>query len=247
MQQQDTMQINITCNSSPTQTAINSGSAKPTITRPTRKSFKGHGWSGSKKQRRLARKARKKKKQNFEFYAVSVGRKGEQIYTTWAECEADVLGFTDSSYKGFQTRIASVDWLRGERHVRQHKEFMRQRKQAKSAEVSAATEHVTEHDSDTDIPFAKATPIPTATAATAVPVCPPRPDPSELDFSPVAEMARLIASYPDGNVPPPPACSSKTCPYRCGEVTVMQRILLQRLYQLAHITRQYHDDEHYKL
>ena len=241
MQQQETIQINITCNSSAGGSDINYGSAKTQNT-GRRKPFKGNGWSGSKKQRRLNREAKKKKTQKFKFYGVSIGRNGEKIHDTWAECEADVLEFKDALYKGFQSRIACIDWLRGESHKRQLKELLRKRRQEKEAEVSAVTAHVAQHDSDAHIPFAKATPIPTATPATTVHVCQPRPAPRERDFSPVAEMARLIASYPDGELPPPPVCSSRTCPCLCDEITQMQTILLQRLYQLAHITMQHNND-----
>ena len=100
------------------------------------------------------------------------------------------------------------------RSKRAVKELMQQRQQDESA-AHTTTTHVTEQrDADDDIPTAIATPIatpiPTATA-TAIPVRPPNPDPPERDFSPVAEMARLIASYPNGELSPPPVCSATNC------------------------------------
>ena len=118
--------------------------------------------------------------------------------------------------------------------------MLQQQRQQDESAAHATTTHVTkQRDADDDIPTAIvtpiATPIPTVTA-TAIPVRPPNPDPPERDFSPVAEMARLIASYPNGELSPPPVCSATNCPYVCGEITHMQTALMQRLYQLLLMT-----------
>lgn len=36
-----------------------------------------------------------------KFYAVQYGRRGPQVYNTWAECQADVTGFSGAVFKSF--------------------------------------------------------------------------------------------------------------------------------------------------
>lgn len=45
-----------------------------------------------------------------KFYAVKSGRK-TGIFTSWAECSASVLGFSNSIYKGFETEIEAYEFL----------------------------------------------------------------------------------------------------------------------------------------
>ena len=233
-QQQEGIKINITCNSSVDHHVDSSGTSTTSTSRPRRRTFKGNGWSGSKASRRAKRK--KKLKPNFQFYAVFVGRSGEKIYETWAECKSNVWEFNGAEYKGFNHRIAAVDWLRGMRAKQAVKEMLQQqRPQEKSAAHATATHSTKQRDTADDIPTAIAVPIAIVTA-TAIPVRPPNPDPPERDFSPVAELARLIASYPNGDLSPPPVCSAKNCPYVCGEITHIQTALMQRLYQLLILT-----------
>ena len=240
MQQQDAIKINIACNSSPQQNVNNAGTSKAN-NRTGRRRFKGHGWSASKQSRRLKKQ---KRKQRFNFYAVFVGRNGEEICDTWDECNASVFEFQDAKFKGFQTRVAAIDWLQEQRHKRMANALIHQhRQQQQQKEVPTATVSTEQSGTGDHIPMATATPI-----ASAVPVVPtnpnPNPIPQEPDFSPVAEMTRLIASYPAGEVPPPPSCSAVNCPYVCGEIMHMQRILLQRLYQTTFITAQHHYEDH---
>ena len=126
------------------------------------------------------------------------------------------------------------------------KTFLQQQRQQQQQqkEVSTATLSTEQSDNTNNIPMATATPI-----ASAVPVISTKPNanppiPQEPDFSPVAEMARLIARYPADKASPPPSCSAANCPYVCGEITHVQRILLQRLYQTTLITAQHQYEDH---
>ena len=164
-QQQEGIKINITCNSSVDHHVDSSGTSTTSTSRPRRRTFKGNGWSGSKASRRAKRK--KKLKPNFQFYAVFVGRSGEKIYETWAECKSNVWEFNGAEYKGFNHRIAAVDWLRGMRAKQAVKEMLQQqRPQEKSAAHTTATHSTKQRDTADDIPTAIAVPIATATATT---------------------------------------------------------------------------------
>ena len=45
-----------------------------------------------------------------KVYAVRVGRK-TGLFTTWAECKAQVDGYMGARYKGFMTAQEAMDWL----------------------------------------------------------------------------------------------------------------------------------------
>ncbi|GAA0447827.1 ribonuclease H family protein [Lentibacillus halophilus] len=47
-----------------------------------------------------------------KFYAVRAGRQ-TGVFTTWAECEAQVKGYKGAEYKRFPTQEAAEDYLRG--------------------------------------------------------------------------------------------------------------------------------------
>jgi len=228
--------INININCSPATTKDSEYSDPPKVAAEprnnSRRRFKGHGWSGSKKQRRMHRE--KKAKQKYKYYAVHIGRK-TGIYETWAECETNVRGYNDAHYKGFASRVGAIDWLRRQRSIMSVQHMIRQQN-AKAVQSACDTNNEAEAEADQSIPVAKATPIPVIPTATAVHVDPAPPTKRERDFSPVAELARLIANSPVDGLPSPPACTSPTCPYTCGEILHVQKILLQRLYQTAWIT-----------
>ena len=48
-----------------------------------------------------------------KYYAVKSGRK-EGIFLTWAECEAQVKGFSGGKYKSFKTMEEAESYLKGE-------------------------------------------------------------------------------------------------------------------------------------
>ena len=235
-QKPETINIKINCTAATTTTAATSsvfvhnrtaGNDKKKVRRP-----KNWGWPGSKKQRRLARE-KKTKKRRFAFYAVHVGRQSDVIYDNWEECEACVKSFPNPVYKGFNVRVGAVDWLREKRTRAAYDKMIQEHERAQTCDTN---------DDGQTIPTAKATPIPcTIPTATYVPVdpVPPTTTACERDFSAVAELARLIANAPVDGVPPPPKCTNPICPYTCGEVTRMQQILLQRLYQTAILTAQH--------
>ena len=237
MEQKAVMNISINCIPTATATKItDSDQGKRNKPRTkNRRRFRGHGWSSSKKARKL-----KKTKQNFSHYAVNIGRKGQKIYDNWDECARDVIEYNNADYKGFHSLLAAKDWLRDQ----QAKQSVRQLIQKHKAE----TRHATDDDDHDEVvpdlvPTAKAVPIQTVIpTATAVLVDPdPAPITRERDFAPVAELARLISNSPVNGLPSPPACTSKTCPYTCGEILHMQKILLFRLYQTTVFTAQHKD------
>ena len=47
-------------------------------------------------------------------YAVAVGRE-PGIYSTWAECEAQVKGYPRAQFKGFGTREDAENYMRSSR------------------------------------------------------------------------------------------------------------------------------------
>lgn len=47
-----------------------------------------------------------------KIYAVKVGRQ-TGLFSTWAECEAQVKGFTGAKFKGFSSKKEAEDWLSG--------------------------------------------------------------------------------------------------------------------------------------
>lgn len=47
-----------------------------------------------------------------KFYAVKRGRR-PGIYPSWPECQQQVSGFAGAIYKGFPSRSAALDWLKG--------------------------------------------------------------------------------------------------------------------------------------
>ena len=117
-QKADTVNVTINMSSAAaTNTTTEPATAVTKSRKTNRKPFRGHGWSTSKKQRRLLKqktKLKQTKNQNFAYYAVYKGRWPGKIHTLWAECEANVKEFSGCHYKGFHHRIAAVDWLRDE-------------------------------------------------------------------------------------------------------------------------------------
>ena len=178
----------------------------------------------------------KKARRRFAFHAVHKGREENVTHEKWEDCEAFVKSFPSPVYKGFNHRVGAVDWLRGLRTKAAFELMMQEQAEA----LQSADNRITTNDDDQTIPVAKATLIPNAIpTATAVPVDPVTTTTTacERDFSPVAELARLIANAPVSGVSPPPKFTNPTCPhYTCGEVTHMQQMLLQRLCQTTFLT-----------
>ena len=88
-----------------------------------------------------------------------------------------------------------------------------------------STMHVSAHSAAgaETLPFATAVPV---SMPTAVPRNPTKRRREEMDFSPVAEMARLIASCSTDDMSQPPVCTCATCPYMSGEIVHIRRVLL---------------------
>ncbi|QHO45030.1 Ribonuclease H [Arachis hypogaea] len=49
--------------------------------------------------------------ERYPYYAVRKG-KSPGIYTTWKECEQQVVGFRNNEYKGFRVLEEAQSWLR---------------------------------------------------------------------------------------------------------------------------------------
>jgi ribonuclease HI len=47
-----------------------------------------------------------------KFYAVRVGRE-KGIFTSWAECQKAIIGFSGAVYKSFDNEIAAREWFNG--------------------------------------------------------------------------------------------------------------------------------------
>jgi ribonuclease H-related protein len=47
-----------------------------------------------------------------KFYAVRVGRE-QGIFTSWAECQKAIIGFSGAVYKSFDSEIAAIEWFSG--------------------------------------------------------------------------------------------------------------------------------------
>ena len=152
-------------------------------------------------------------------------------------------GYTDAQYKSFDSRVGAIDWLRQQRSIMSVQNMMRQHN-AEASQSACDTDTNNAAEADQSIPVAKATPIPAIPTATAVHVDPTPPTARERDFTPVAELVRLIVNSPVDGLPSPPACTSPTCPYTCDEILHVQKILLQRLYQTAWITAGVLSKEH---
>ena len=170
------------------------------------------------------------KKQNFAHYAVHKGRWPNKIHDDWATCEANVKEFSGARYKGFNHRIAAVDWLRDMRTKDAFKKMMQENK--KKAVQSACVDTSTPPDAVSHaIPVATATLIPPTVPPTAIPTAKAVPvrgtsPNAERDFSTVAELIRLIAASPVDGLPPLPKYSNKLCSHLCDEATHIQQILL---------------------
>ncbi|THU91664.1 hypothetical protein K435DRAFT_228037 [Dendrothele bispora CBS 962.96] len=46
-----------------------------------------------------------------KFYAVSIGKQGPKIYTTWEECKANTSRYPGAKHKSFYTRQEADEWL----------------------------------------------------------------------------------------------------------------------------------------
>ena len=236
-QKQSVVTVNVNCVAGDNN-VINNDESKPVV--KNRRRRRGHGWS-HKKQRK-----KKSQGQNYLCYVVFDGEK-TYIFWKWKECEKKVK-HCNSVYKGFHSRIAAADWLRDQQATATVKRMLQQQSVAKTNIPTAtatvisneSTMHVSTHSAAgaEALPFATAVPVP---MPTAVPRNPTKRRREEMDFSPVAEMARLIAScFPD-DMPQPPVCTCATCPYMSGEIVHIRKVLLARLYQTGLITVQHKD------
>ena len=168
----------------------------------------------------------KKVNQKFLCYAVAEGRKLGVFYE-WEDCEAQILDYRNPTFKGFNSHIAAVDWLREQRSRKAVHTMLSAINSAD--EKTCAQQHAHCMQSGNEMhdqtPVAKAVPIP---VPTAVPVLPIK---RKRDFSPVSQMAELIASLPPDHETNPPPCKCPTCPYASGDITHIRTMLLQRWYQ----------------
>ena len=51
-----------------------------------------------------------------KFYAVRKGRK-TGVFNTWAECQAQINGFSGAEYKSFKTSGEAMDYVKGEKKI----------------------------------------------------------------------------------------------------------------------------------
>ena len=236
-QKQSVVNLTVNCVSGGNNTS-NNNDDKPAVKHKRR--FRGHGWSHTKRKS-------KKKTQKFLCYAVFRPKcDNNGIFYNWAECEKKVKHYSNPVFKGFHSDITARDWLRGEQTKETVYRMLEQQKEAKTetpsahatviSTASAMPSHV--DNTVTPIPFATAVPVETPTA---VPAHAPTKKRRERDFSPVAEMARLISNCSPDDMPQPPVCTCATCPYMSGEIMHIRKALLQRLYQTGLITAQHKD------
>ena len=147
--------------------------------------------------------------------------------------------FSNPQYKGFNDRVEALQWLKEQRTVVEFANLL-PNVSCDSAPfeqprvVVQNGQHINvDPEPVIEIPVAKAVPIPMPTAS-AVPV-------KNRDFSPVAEMARLIASLPDDHIPKAPICTCPTCPYMSGNIFDIHNVLLRRLMRTGTITAEHED------
>ena len=238
MEQEETINIKITCNASNTDNSESSKAAKINVVRNSSRPFKGHGWSGSKKQCRLKRQ---QKRQRFQCYAVAIGR-NTGIFETWPECERNVSKYNDPLFKGFHNRVDAINWLKKQKSELQFDKSQHQQHVDRDTAIPTTPiqqNDKSQHHADRDAA------IPTATA---VPIDPPAcaPIPRWM-FSPVDDLVRLIVNYTVGGVSSPPSCDSPTCPYIYGDAKHIRDILMQRLYHVNRIISQLENSDHKRL
>ena len=161
-QKQSVVTVNVSCVAGDNNVINDNDNKKQTIRRRKR----GHNWSHKK---------RKKKGQNFLCYAVFAPIEKKGIFWKWIECEKQVKHCSNPVYKGFHSKVAAVDWLRGQEHKARLKLLLQQRALAK-AKMPSATATVISNENAMDvsahsaaaseppIPFATAVPVPTPTA-----------------------------------------------------------------------------------
>ena len=144
--------------------------------------------------------------------------------------------FDNPLYKGFHDRSKALAWLRDQHAAVNFAESIPEMSTtpvSKPIRVVQNAQHVhVDPDPVVEIPVVKAYPIPTASAV-AVPVKRKR------DFSPLVEMASLIASMSVVQIPKAPVCKCPTCPYMSGEIFCIRRALLLRLQQTGLITAEH--------
>ena len=158
----------------------------------------------------------------------------------WTDCKKLIAQLGKPIYKGFNDQAFAAKWLADQRrkllyaHLEPNVSFDSAPVKQPKLVVKNGLEMYADPDPVAAIPVAKAYPIPMPALTVPVPV-------ADRDFSPVAEMARLIASLSDDVIPPAPVCSSKTCPYMSGEIHDIRQALLRRLIQTGTITAVHKD------
>ena len=232
--------INITVKCTPAASAAvpNVQSAAAVKAKPKRR--KNYHWTHKKKQCKVKNKT-KKKGQNYLCYAIIDGNDGNKmaIFFKWFECKKAIAQFANPQYKGFNDRAEAHQWLKEQRTILNFANLLPDVScdsapfEQPRVVVQNGQHFNVDPDPVIEIPVAKAFPIPVPTAS-AVPV-------KNRDFSPVAEMARLIASLPDDRTPKAPICKCPTCPYMSGNIFDIRNALLLRLMQTGLITAEHED------
>lgn len=239
-QQQAPIQVTVNCTpaaatATVSQVQVADASAKVKKSR-RRKNYK---WTHKKKTtvKRQANAQTYRTGQNYLCYALMDGKDADKmgVFFKWTDCKNLIAQFAKPIYKGFHDQALATKWLACQRkkllyaHLEPNMSFDSAPVKQPKLVVKNGLEMYADPDPVAKIPVAKAYPIPVSVSAVPVAV-------ADRDFSPVAEMARLIASLPDDAIPPAPVCSSKTCPYMSGDIHVIRQALLRRLMQTGTIT-----------
>lgn len=58
-----------------------------------------------------------------KFYAVRVGRE-EGVFTSWAECQKAITGFSGAIYKSFDNETTAIEWFNGMNRSMEDDSFM---------------------------------------------------------------------------------------------------------------------------
>lgn len=239
-QQQPPIQVTVNCTPAASATTtvppVQVTDASVKVKKPRRR--KNYGWTHKKRTtvKRQANVQTKRSGQNYVCYAFIDGKDSDRmgVFYKWTDCKQYIPLLAKPIYKGFHDHAYAVQWLNNQR-----KKILQPNASFDSAPcmqpklvVKNGVEMYADPKPVDEIPVAKAYPIPVNASAVPVPV-------ADRDFSPVAEMARLIASLPDDAIPPAPVCSSLTCPYMSGEIHDIRQALLRRLMQTGAITAVY--------
>ena len=174
----------------------------------SRRIYRGYGWS--RKGTKASRRNHRQKKRRFTYYAVAVGHR-PGIYDLWEHAKAQVTGFRDAVYKGFNNLVEA-------------QKFMAENRQCPPS-------------IRTPFNMAHRTPLPpdewvylTDEPDVYVQVAPKYVCQSR--FADVVSLSHRIAENKANCILDPSDCTCPSCPYSTGDFRLQRYMLLQRFYQL---------------